>query len=111
CEVRDAVRAPGAVRGAGSKLILERAHEGCKEVQKQRATAEHDVAHVILHESAEDDRPYALLVGRAIDAAHGILRLVNARHKWQSHGAKFQALELRQETVAHRLCSNTRLVR
>jgi hypothetical protein len=96
---------------ARRQFIFEGAYERCEEIEEQRATAEHDVAHVILHQSAKDDRAHALSIGHAIDPPHGILRLVNTRHKWQSHRAKFQTLKLGQETVAHGLCSNARLVR
>src|SRR5205807_7325892 len=69
-----------------------------------------DLAQIVLHQSAEHDRTQTLAC-RAVDAPNGLLRLVKARHKWQSHRAKFLPLELRHETVAECFRSHTRLVR
>jgi hypothetical protein len=99
------------MRGARIQLALERADEGREEIEEQTLARQHDVAQVVLHEGAENDRPHALLRGSAIDAADRLLCLVNARYEWQSHRPKFEPVELREQTVTHRLCRHARLVR
>src|SRR5229473_3050244 len=81
--IRHTVRAAGAVR----------AHD--------------NITQIILHEGAKNDRPDALFLRGAIDPPDSLVRLVNARHKWQSYWSKFQAFEMRHETVAHGFRSHT----
>ena len=76
-----------------------RPDERREKIKEQAVAFQHDVAQLILHERAEHDRPHAFLLRGAIDLAHGLLCLVNARHKWQSHRPKFEAAELRQQAV------------
>jgi hypothetical protein len=109
-QVRDAVRAAGAVGGALVQLALEGAHEGGEEIKEQALTLQHDVAQVILHEGAENDGPYAFFRRGAIDAPNRLLCLVNTRHEWQSHRPKFETVELREQAVTHRFSGHTRLV-
>ena len=45
-----------------------------------------------------------------IDLSDGLNCLVNGGDKWHSHLAKFDAVELRHETVTHGFCGNPRLV-
>ena len=109
--IRHAVRAAGAVRGARVELALQRPYEGGEKIEEQTIRGHDNIAQVILHQGAENDGADALLLGGAIDPPDSLVRLVNARHKWQSHWSKFQAFELRHETVAHGFRSHTRLVR
>src|SRR6202035_2111667 len=81
-----------------------------EQIKEQGIRRHHDLAQVVLHQRAEHDRPQALLLGRTVDAPYGFLRLVKARHKWQSHRPKFLSLELRHETVAQCFRGHTRLV-
>src|SRR6185312_14034137 len=99
------------MRGAGVELALQRTDECREEIQKQPVGRHHDVAQLVLHQSTEDDRANALFLARPVDTPHGVLRLVNARHKWQSHRAELQTLELCHEAVTHRLRSHPCLVR
>jgi len=105
------MRPAGAMRRARVELALERTNKRREQIKEQRIRRHDDLAQVILHQRAEHDRPQALLLGRAVDAPDRFLCLVNARHKWQSHRAKFQPLELRHETVAQCFRSHPRLVR
>ena len=45
-----------------------------------------------------------------IDLPDRLDRLVNGGDKWHSHLAKFDAVELRHEAVAHRLCGYAGLI-
>ena len=104
------MRAAGTVARAGVEFALQGADERAEEIEEQTIGAEHDVAQLILHQRAENDGPHALFGGRAVDRAHGFVRLVNAGHKWQSHGPKFDALELCHQAVAQCFGGHSRLV-
>src|SRR4029077_13975828 len=108
--IRHAVCTARTMRRTRIELAFQRADEGGEKIEKQSVGGNHDVAQLILHERAEDDRANTLFLVGPVDAPNGLLCLVNARHKWQSHGAKFQALELCHEAVTHRLRRHTCLV-
>ena len=110
-EIRHAVSPPGAMARAYVELALQGTHEGTEEIEEQAIRTEYDIAQLILPPGAENDGADALFLGRAVDPPDCLVRLVNARHKWQSYWSKFQAFKLRHETVAHGFRSHTRLVR
>jgi len=85
--------------------------KAAKKIEEQAIRGHDDITQIILHQGAENDWPQTLFLGGSIDSPDSLVRLVNARHKWQSHWSKFQAFELRHETVAHGFRSHTRLVR
>src|SRR6202035_315945 len=93
-EIGHAVRPPGAMRRARVEFALERTHKRREQIKEQGIRRHHDLAQVVLHQRAEHDRPQALLLGRTVDAPYGFLRLVKARHQWQSHRPKFLSLGL-----------------
>jgi hypothetical protein len=105
------VRTARAVGGAGVELALQRTHEGGEEVEEKAVGPHHHVAQLILHQRAEYDRADSFLLGRAVDPAYRLLRLVKRRYKWQSHGPKLQALELGHQAVTQRFRGHSRLVR
>src|SRR6185437_3441848 len=110
-EIRDAVRATRPVRRARVELALQGTDEGGEEIQEEAIGAHHHVAQLVLYQGAEYDWAEPLLLGSAIDPAYRLLRLVKGRHKWQSHGAKLQALELGHEAVTQSFRGHPRLVR
>ena len=97
--------------GARVELAFQRPHERGEEIEKQTIGSHNYVAQFVLHERAEDDGLDALILHRAIDPADRLLRLVNARHKWQSDRTEFQSFELRHEAVAQRFRRHASLVR
>src|SRR5437870_2049478 len=109
--IRHPMRTPGAVRRASVELALQRPHEGGEKIQEQAVRRHDNITQIVLHQGAENDGPDALLLRGAVDAPDSLVRLVNARYKWQSHWSKFQAFELRHEAVAHGFRSHTSLVR
>jgi hypothetical protein len=97
---------------AGRRLEFagERRQERVKKIKEESGAAAHDVADIFLHQCAEYHGAHALLRGHQIDLADSLNCLVNRGDKWHSHLAKFDTVELRHETVAHRFCGNTRLI-
>ncbi len=104
------MRAARHVRGLGLELALERPDEGREEIKEQPVAFHHDVAQIVLHQRAEHDGPHTLFLSGSVYPADGLLRLVNARHKWQSHRPKFEPIELCQEAVAERLRGDASLI-
>jgi hypothetical protein len=104
------MRAPGAVRRAALGLSLERSHETAEAIEEQRVAAHDYRAQIVVDERAEHDRPNALLLGGAANAAHGLVSLRCVRDERQRHLTHFKARKLREHTVAHRLRRDAGLI-
>ena len=85
--------------------------EGTEKIEEQTIRTEYDVTQVVLDQGAENDGAQPLFRGSPVDASDGLVRLVNARHKWQSHGPKFEPLELCHEAVTQCFRGHARLIR
>jgi hypothetical protein len=109
--VRDAVRAPRTLARLDLEFALERAEERVEKVEEQAVAALHDAAQVVLDQRAENDRAQAVLVLGRVDLPYGFFCLVNRGDKWQGDLSEFEALELREQAVPHRLGCHAGLVR
>jgi hypothetical protein len=109
--VGEAVSTAARMRRRALELPLERTDEGIEEIQQQPVAAAHDLAHLVVHEGTEDERPYALHFRDQVDPAHGVVRLVRCRDKWHSHMPEFHAVELREQAAPQGLRCDTCLVR
>src|SRR5258708_4266510 len=110
-QVRHAMRAAGAMARAGVEFALQGTHEGAEKIEEQAIRTEYDIAQLMLQQGAENDGAQARLDGGPVDTLDRLVRLVNARHKWQSHGPKFEPLELCHEAVTQCFRGYARLIR
>src|SRR6202035_5615413 len=92
-QVRHAVRASGAMARAGVEFALQGTYEGTEKIEEQAIRTEYDIAQLILHQGAENDGAQALLDSGPVDTVDRLVRLVNARHTWQSHRPQIEPLE------------------
>ena len=110
-QIRYAVCAPAGVRGTHVQFTFQRPEERVEEIQKQAVGFLDHGTQLVLHKCAEYDWPRAFLFRNEVDLPRRFVCLVKCRDEWQSHRAKFQAIELRQQAVPHGFRGHASLVR
>ena len=94
-------KAPDAVVGLDAELGFQRLDEGAEHVQHQAVAqaAGDDVAHLVVDQRDEDDRPLAFAQRRFVDLPHHRPGLVDRVDEGPAHMARL-GRELREDRVA-----------
>lgn len=74
----DRVRFPHGIRRVGRELLLQRGEEGGEDVDHEAVGGGEHLADVLVDDGVEDDRAYAVTLGRGVDLLHHHPGLVDA---------------------------------